>query len=117
MGGEVADTKAGKSPAELAELFQVLSVESRVKILQLLKERPLCVNALARKLGISPAAVSQHLRILRAASVVVPEKSGYFVHYRLDEKTLAGWRERTCSFLDPSGQKRRNMMEKEDDNR
>lgn len=84
---------------ELARVFKVLSVESRVRIVQLLKSRVLCVNALAQLLDISPAAVSQHLRILRDAGIVRPEKRGYFVHYRLDEETLHGWWDLTERFL------------------
>ncbi len=91
---------------ELARIFKVLSVESRVQIVQMLKSRALCVNALAKRLNITPAAVSQHLRVLRDAGVVSAEKRGYFVHYRLDDETLAGWRDLADRFLaesDPSG--------------
>ncbi len=48
-----------------ARIFKVLSTPSRVRIIELLKDRSLCVNALARSLSITPAAVSQHLRVLR----------------------------------------------------
>ncbi|OGC43408.1 transcriptional regulator [candidate division WOR-3 bacterium RBG_13_43_14] len=82
-------TEAGRA----ARIFKVLSVETRVRMIELLKPRPLCVNALARDLGISAAAVSQHLRILRDADIVTADKQGYFVHYRVNEKTLAVWRE------------------------
>ena len=74
-----------------ARIFKVLSVDTRVRIIELLKERSLCVNALAKTLDISPAAVSQHLRVLRDADAVVADKRGYFVHYRVNEKTLAQW--------------------------
>jgi len=77
---------------QIAEMFQVLSVESRVQIVLLLKDRSLCVNALAARLQISTAAVSQHLRILRQANVVIDEKRGNFVHYRLNAETLAAWK-------------------------
>ena len=88
---------------ELARVFKVLSVESRVRVVQLLKSRVLCVNALAKQLDITPAAVSQHLRILRDAGIVKAEKRGYFVHYRLNEETLAGWRDLADRFLTESG--------------
>ncbi len=78
-----------------ARIFKVLSVEARVKMIKLLKERPLCVNALAHVLEITPAAVSQHLRILRDADIVIADKKGYFVHYRVNEGTLAEWSEIT----------------------
>jgi len=81
-----------ESPEKAARIFKVLSVESRVRILQLLKGRALCVGALASRLGVSSAAVSQHLRVLRDADLVVPHKRGYYVHYRLNLRTLARWR-------------------------
>ena len=88
-------------PKELARLLKVLSVETRVRIVQLLKDRALCVNALASRLDVTPGAVSQHLRIMRDAGLVVDEKRGYFVHYRLNEDTLAAWREEIDRLLDP----------------
>ena len=48
-----------------------------------------CVGALARQLGVSQSAVSQHLAVLRAAGLVADERRGYFVHYRLDRERLA----------------------------
>jgi ArsR family transcriptional regulator len=84
---------------KFARVFKVLSVGTRVRMIQLLKSRALCVNALARELAISPAAVSQHLRILRDADIVTSEKRGYFVHYRVNEKTLAKWEKMSNDLL------------------
>ena len=86
---------------QAARIFKVLSVETRVRMIELLKSRSLCVNALAKALSMSPAAVSQHLRILRDADVVIAEKRGYFVHYRINEKTLAEWRQTSGEILEP----------------
>jgi len=80
------------NPEKLARIFKVLSVETRVRMIDLLKRRSLCVNALALALEISPAAVSQHLRVLRNADIVTAEKRGYFVHYKVNETTLAKWK-------------------------
>lgn len=77
---------------KLTRIFKALSADARVRILQLLKERAFCVGALARFLGISQGAASQHLRILRDAGLVRPDRRGYYIHYRLDEKALARWR-------------------------
>jgi len=85
---------------KLARIFKVLSVETRVHMLELLKRRCLCVNALARALEITPAAVSQHLRVLRDADIVTASKNGYFVHYRINEATLSRWRTVTKGLLD-----------------
>lgn len=87
------------SHAEASRIFDVLASETRLGILQLLRERPLCVNALAQRLGVSSSAISQHLRILRHAGAVTGEKDGYWVHYRLNEETLRRWREQIGAFL------------------
>ena len=86
----------------LARILKVLSVGTRVHIVQLLKGRVLCVGALAGRLDVTQGAVSQHLRILRDAGLVIDEKRGYFVHYRLNETTLAKWRAAMDKLLAPS---------------
>ncbi|MBN1347201.1 MAG: winged helix-turn-helix transcriptional regulator [Phycisphaerae bacterium] len=77
---------------QLARIMQVLSVETRVRIVRLLKGRAMCVGALASRLKVTAGAVSQHLRVMRDAGLVIDEKRGYHVHYRLNEKTLTRWR-------------------------
>ncbi len=76
----------------IAEISKVLGVDTRVKMIRLLSDKSLCVGALSHRLGITPGAVSQHLRILKSVGLVVPEKKGYFVHYSLDEKALQNWK-------------------------
>ena len=94
MAATVTDLK------RLARICKVLSVDTRVRMIDLLKRRSLCVNALARALDITPAAVSQHLRVLRDADIVTTDKQGYFVHYRVNEATLAEWNKRAKSLLE-----------------
>jgi len=86
-------------PGKVTKVFRALSVETRVRIVQLLKEHALCVNALAARLDVTPAAVSQHLRVLREADLVIPNKRGYYVHYRINGKTLATWKELADGLL------------------
>jgi len=83
-----------------ARVFKVLSVEKRLKMIELLKQRSLCVNALAKILKISPAAVSQHLRVLRDAEIVIADKQGYFIHYRVNQETLADWNQTAKRVLE-----------------
>ena len=87
---------------ELARLLKVLSVGTRVRIVQVLKGRVLCVGALASQLDVTQGAVSQHLRVMRDADLVIDEKRGYYVHYRLNEQTLAKWRGQIDGLLAPS---------------
>ena len=86
----------------LGRMLKVLSVSTRVEIVQLLKGRALCVNALAARLDVTQGAVSQHLRLMREAGLVLDEKRGTYVHYRLNEKTLAAWRDEVNGLLDPT---------------
>ena len=85
---------------KLSRIYKVLSVNTRVRIIQLLKDRSLCVNALARLLDITPAAVSQHLRVLRNTNLVKAEKRGYFVHYCLNKTTFKNWKKLSESLFE-----------------
>ena len=75
------------------------------RIVELLKGRVLCVKALTCHLGMTQSAVSQHLRILRDAGLVIDEKRGYYVHYRINEKALAQWHEMINQIMAPKANK------------
>lgn len=77
-----------ESPEELARTCKVLSVATRVKMIQLLKDGALCVGAITARLDVTQGAVSQHLRILRDAGLVSADRRGYFIHYRLNPESL-----------------------------
>ena len=77
-----------------SEMFKVLAVETRVKIIDLLKSRgPLGVKNIAELVGITPAAVSQHLKILRQSGLVRSERKGYWIPYSIDEEALENCRQ------------------------
>ncbi len=86
---------------DLARVLKVLAVGTRVRIVQILKGRVLCVGALASHLNVTQGAVSQHLRVMRDAGLVIDEKRGYYVHYRLNEETLDKWRKQIDGLLAP----------------
>ncbi len=72
-----------------AELFKVLGVESRIRIIDLLKQKgPLGANEMSEILGITPSAVSQHLKILKHAGLVRNERKGYWIPYEIDPTAL-----------------------------
>lgn len=77
-----------------AELFKILSVDKRIEIIELLKNGAKSVNALAEALKISASAVSQHLRVLKAASLVEDQRQGFWVYYSLNRETLERARQR-----------------------
>jgi ArsR family transcriptional regulator len=79
---------------EPSEMFKALAVETRVKIIELLKsEGPLGAKKIAELVGITPAAVSQHLRILRQVGFVRSERNGYWIPYSIDEEALQNCRD------------------------
>jgi DNA-binding transcriptional ArsR family regulator len=74
-------------------MFKALGVPTRVRILKLLKsEGPLGVKTIAEAVGVTPAAVSQHLKVLRHAGLVTSERRGYWVPYSIDEEALENCR-------------------------
>ncbi|MBN1510317.1 MAG: helix-turn-helix transcriptional regulator [Sedimentisphaerales bacterium] len=85
---------------ELVEAFKALSDPTRLQLLQLLRgERPLCVNALAKRLGVSQPAVSQHLRVLRQAGLVKGQREGSFIHYSVRQDQLDLYATRIAKML------------------
>jgi len=74
---------------KLAGVFKLLSVEARIRIVQVLKRRAMCVTELTSQLGITQAATSQHLRALKDARLVKFQKRGFHVYYHLDVQNIA----------------------------
>jgi ArsR family transcriptional regulator, arsenate/arsenite/antimonite-responsive transcriptional repressor len=81
-----------KAIVEQAALFAALADPTRLKLLQiLLHQSPpgcRCVNNLCHLLGVTQPAISQHLRVLKASGLVIGERRGYRIHYRIDPEGL-----------------------------
>jgi len=75
---------------ELARLGKAVSAPRRLELLELLGQAPRTVEALASEAAMSIANTSQHLQVLRAAGLVLSEKSGLFVTYRLASPAVEG---------------------------
>lgn len=77
-----------------AELFKVLSVTSRIRIIELLREKgAVGVKEMAEALGMTASAVSQHLKVLRYAGLVRNERKGYMLPYEIDHTAMAQCKE------------------------
>ncbi|MFR0357552.1 ArsR/SmtB family transcription factor [Streptomyces sediminimaris] len=73
-----------------AERFSLLSDPGRLALLMALRQTgPLAVSDLAIATGMNDPAVSQALRLLRAAGVVAGEKDGRVVRYRIIDPITA----------------------------
>jgi DNA-binding transcriptional ArsR family regulator len=69
-------------------VFHALSDRTRLKILQLLKDRELCVSAICRHFDMTQPSISHHLDILKRAGLVEGEKRGREIHYRFKENAI-----------------------------
>ena len=76
-------TLTGASERRMRKLVEVLCDTTRLKIVRALHDNELAASDLARVLGRSRSATSQHLRVLREAEVVQPSRNGNVVRYRL----------------------------------
>ena len=65
-------------------IFKVLSDKQRRDILVLLKEGRLNAGEIAEKLGITLAALSYHLKLLKDAELVMEYKNKNFVYYEIN---------------------------------
>lgn len=80
-----AEHQALSPPSErrMRHLLDVLCDPTRLKIVRALRDNQLAASDLARVLGRSRSATSQHLRVLREADVVRPARNGNVVRYTL----------------------------------
>ena len=83
---------------EWVKIFKALSDETRIKIIDTLLKRGFCVSALARELDTSEAAVSQHLKLLKGAGLVLGEKRGTYTYYRVNTELLCSAAGRISDF-------------------
>src|SRR5918999_2284922 len=84
MPTTIAPTAPPASPEALpVELARALGDPLRWRIIELLASEQLCVAHLAEELDTAQPLVSHHLRVLREAGLVEPDRYRYWTYYRL----------------------------------
>ncbi|WP_405232218.1 ArsR/SmtB family transcription factor [Lentisalinibacter salinarum] len=74
----------------VAALAKGLAHPARVRIVQLLLERDDCIGGdIVNEIGLAQSTVSEHLRILKAAGIVIGEIERPRICYSLDPGALA----------------------------
>ena len=68
---------------ELLKALKAAGDESRLRILNMLRQRPLCVCEIAAVLGLAQSTVSRHLKILEECGLLKRAKDGLWVEYAL----------------------------------
>ena len=94
--------RASSSSADLVLAFKALGDPTRLKILDLLRargksccelvtidERGLCACDIETAIGLSQAATSHHMGLLRRAGLVEADKRGRWMFYRRNESAIA----------------------------
>src|SRR5215475_6057492 len=81
-----------------ATAWVALGDPTRLAILERLADRPRAVVDLARELPVSRPAVSQHLRVLKDAGLVIDQAVGNRRIYRVDPDGLAALRDQLDRF-------------------
>ena len=82
----------GHKVLDLARLFTALSDPTRLRLLNLMEGREVCVCYFVEILGQSQPKISRHLAYLRKAGVVSARREGKWMHYRmerLDDPSIA----------------------------
>jgi len=67
----------------VAQMFNGLADETRVKIVKLLVKGEFTVDELVEFLGVAQSTTSHHLRVLKEANLIVGEKRGRNIYYSL----------------------------------
>ena len=71
-----------------AEFFKALAHPLRIRILELLRDGPMSVSHLQAAIGAPGSSVSQQLAVLRARNILVTERRGTTVIYRVRDIEL-----------------------------
>jgi ArsR family transcriptional regulator len=75
---------AKASSPSCASLLKVLADETRLAVVQQLFDGPKHVHEINQELGVDQSLLSHHLKVLREAGLVIAERDGKAVLYRLD---------------------------------
>lgn len=68
--------------------FKALSDKTRFRIIKLLENKVMCVCEIREVIGFSMATISNHLRILHEADLIISNKEDKYVNYSLNNKSV-----------------------------
>ena len=70
----------------MSALLKLVSEESRLKLLCILRRGKHCVCEIMEHVDLSQSLISHHLKDLKDAGIVIDEKKGLYVYYSLTKK-------------------------------
>jgi len=79
-----------ESMPDLVRLFKGLADPTRLRMIAAMVDRARCGQDLAAEVGVSPATVSHHLRVLSDAGLLKETRQAPYTFYQLDLEQLQG---------------------------
>ena len=73
----------------MTKVFKALADGTRQEILHLLEDQPFAVGEIVAKFDLSQPTISRHLSVLKEADLVIDQRRGQNVIYRLNDNALA----------------------------
>lgn len=72
------------TPSQISAGFHALSDPLRLQIIELLRQRELCVCELCQQLEVSQSKLSFHLKTLKEAGLLRAKQEGRWIYYSLN---------------------------------
>ena len=72
--------------ATQAKRFKAFCDESRLRIIELLRDGELCACELIERLDMGQSTLSYHMKILCESGIVINRQEGKWAHYRISEE-------------------------------
>jgi ArsR family transcriptional regulator, arsenate/arsenite/antimonite-responsive transcriptional repressor len=76
-------SQSNAKPVPLDQLFRALADPTRLRLINLMSEREICVCYFIEVIGAPQPKISRHLAYLRRAGIVGARRDGKWMHYRL----------------------------------
>lgn len=92
----------------MATLFATLSDPARLRILNTLRTGARSVGDIHKTCRLKQANTSKHLRVLREAGLVSPQREGTTVRYAISEPLIFGLCDLACGKSQPNERKTRS---------
>jgi ArsR family transcriptional regulator len=84
----VTHTQPTRNSARAARIFHALSDETRLKILERLRQGERCVCELTDALDAAQSRLSFHLKTLKDAGLVTDRREGRWMYYAIDHDVM-----------------------------
>ena len=75
--------RSKEKPVPLHQLFRALADPTRLRLINLMSEREICVCYFIEVIGAPQPKISRHLAYLRRVGIVAARRDGKWMHYRL----------------------------------